>query len=152
MMRRSFISLGLLGAAVFVAVAVMGYHVAAKSELSSHVIAALVACLIVLFVQGWILIYLTGTQRLVARQVGPGALRPRWGLQAMPWGLATLLLVLGSFLLGNATVTLSVPAWTHHAVAYLALIVQLLALWVENRLLATSERHVNELVAAAHVA
>jgi hypothetical protein len=54
-----------------------------------------------------------------------------------------------TFWLGNSSVILFVPRWTHHVAAYLALASLLLALRAESRLLAESQGRVRALSRSA---
>jgi hypothetical protein len=154
MMGRLFVGLGLLGVAGFVAAGVLGYGWFGDEALYLHVVVGLAACLLLLFSQVWIMIYLMGTAREVRRaaqgvEAGAAQAARQWVRQALPAGGVAVIVGLGSFFLGSAVFAGHAPVWSHNLAFYGAVLSQLVALWVEFRLLAASERIIGALDAAA---
>ena len=142
-----FLIVGLLGMLAFLASGVLGYDVLLAEALRLHVMIGLGACLLMLFSQGWLLIYLAGLARAVRgwqRERGgdPALARQAadWNRRSLPWGLAAAVAVLAAFFLGSAALARTAPSWLHHAGFYLALAAQGWALWRERQVLAASDR------------
>jgi hypothetical protein len=149
MIRRTLLILGLLATAGLLAAAGLGYGLfgVTAETLRGHVLVSLAAILVLLFSHCWIFLYLVATGRLIAEVVRERGMDAgligeagRFRARAVPWLLAAIGAVLATFLLGGASVAGSVPAWLHHGMFYLALTVQVRALWIERGVLADNER------------
>jgi hypothetical protein len=149
MMGRSLLIVGALGTAGVVVAGGLGYGLSspADSRMPTHIIAALAACLLVMFSHSWILLYLLGTGRLIKATVREGGLDPallaesrRLRRVCYACLLAAAALVMATFLVGGAVAGKGVPPWVHHLLSWVAVAVQGLALWIEWRTLAANER------------
>ncbi|MCL4838052.1 MAG: hypothetical protein KJ058_08815 [Thermoanaerobaculia bacterium] len=109
-----------------------------------HALLGGLACLLHLFAQGWILVFLGGLGRAAGRAgllAGePARAARRLRRRAIPWALALLLPSLGTFLAGGAAFSGRVPGWLHAALFLVAVPLQIAALWRERALLAAHER------------
>ncbi len=74
---------------------------------------------------------------------------PYGGRSPILWAAGALFLVLGVFLLGPAVLVSSVPPWLHGAVAYAALVTQVLVLFLEFRALRQSDSALRQWAAEA---
>jgi hypothetical protein len=146
-MRGSiFLGLGLLGLLAFLAAGVLGYGAFLQEPLRAHVLVGLWACLLVLFSQSWIVLYLLGLARTLKnwqRRQGAGEDEAREAAKrirrTLPAGSLAAAAALASFFLGDASLARAVPSWLHHAGFFVALAAQLWALWLERRVLAASD-------------
>jgi hypothetical protein len=156
MMRRVLLILGALGTAGLIAAAGLGYSAPGTGEMRmrAHVLSSLAATLVVLFSHTWIVLYLLATGRVMSQAVREhgmdeehrsGQGRPagelldrarRLRLAALPWLLAALAGVVVTFLLGGAA--FGGPGWSrlHHALFYVTLALQIVAMRAELRVLA----------------
>jgi 4-hydroxybenzoate polyprenyltransferase len=112
-----------------------------------HVLLALASSLLLLFSHCWILLYLIATARAIRQAVqqfgvdAPSAAAARrLKRAASPWLILAMGLALATFVLGGGSVTGAVPAWAHHALFYVTVAVQMVALWIEKRVLDANER------------
>ncbi len=149
MMGRSLLVVGALGTAGIAVTAALGYGLSSPADagMPTHVIAALVSSLTLMFSHSWILLYLLGTGRVIRGAVREGGLDP--GLLAASRRLravccscllAAAALILATFLVGGAVAGKGVPSWVHHLLFWIAAAVQAIALWIEWRSLAANER------------
>jgi hypothetical protein len=149
MMGRSLLIVGALGTAGLVAAAALGYGLSSPGDpgMPTHIIAALVASLLLMFSHSWILLYLLGTGKVIRDAVREGGLDPaplaaarRLRRVCYPCLLAAAALVLATFLVGGAVAGKGVPPWVHHLLFWAAALGQGIALWVEWRSLDANER------------
>jgi hypothetical protein len=152
MMGRSLLVVGALGTAGIAVTAALGYGLSSPADagMPTHVIAALVSSLTLMFSHSWILLYLLGTGRVIRGAVREGGLDPGLpGLLAASRRLravccscllAAAALILATFLVGGAVAGKGVPSWVHHLLFWIAAAVQAIALWIEWRTLAANER------------
>jgi hypothetical protein len=157
MMRRALLGLGLLGTAGLIAAAALGYGLrgggGGDAQARAHVLLSLGATMVLLFSHTWIVLYLVATGGVVSRLVRERgyeadflARARRLRLRALPWLLAALVLVVATFLVGNAVLSGAAPAAVHHALFYCTLAVQVGAMAVERRVLAEHDGLRAELV------
>jgi hypothetical protein len=158
MMRRALLGLGLLGTAGLVAAAALGYGLrgGAEEQARAHVLLSLGATMVLLFSHTWIVLYLVATGGVVSRVVRERgyevellARARRLRLRALPWLLAALVMVVATFLVGNAVLSGAAPAAVHHALFYCTLAVQVGAMAVERRVLAGHDGLQAELIRRA---
>ena len=155
MRGRVLLIIGALGTLAFLATAVLGYRLAGGPTdpgVPNHLLVGLGGILMMLFSHSWVLIYLVATGGAVREAVrGQGAdasfdaasqgLRRR----AIPLAVGATLLAFATFLLGAGVIPNLVPAWIHHALFYLTVLVQGIALWTENRVLGENEKLLTDL-------
>lgn len=148
MMGRALLIIGALATLGFVASAVLGYGLTGPTdpELPPHLLVGLGAVLMMLFSHSWILIYLLGTGRAVGEAVRTFQLEAdlaeasrRFRRRAIPVLLVAVGLVFATFLLGAAVVPKVVPSWIHHALFYVTVIAQVIALRIESQMLRANE-------------
>ena len=91
--------------------------------------------------------YLIGTGKAIKDAVRENGLDPalieetkRFKNASYPSLMLAMGLVMATFILGGGVATGSVPAWVHHVLFYLAVLVQLYALRIEWRVLGENER------------
>jgi hypothetical protein len=149
MMGRSLLIVGALGTIAVVVAAGLGYGLSSPADagMPTHIIAALAASLLVMFSHSWIFLYLLGTGRMIRDAVREGGLDPallaesrRLRRVCYTGLLAAAALVMATFLVGGAVAGKGVTPWVHHLLAWVAVAVQGLALWIEWRTLAANER------------
>ncbi len=155
LMGRALLVLGLLGTAGLIATAALGYGVvtgAPEAQVRGHVLLGLAAAMVLMFSHTWIVLYLLATGKVISRVVkergiDEGLLEQarRLRLRAIPWLLAALGAVAATFLTGGAALSAALPAWVHHALFYLTLLLQGSAIVAERRVLAEHERLAAEL-------
>ncbi|HVR10924.1 MAG TPA: hypothetical protein VMW75_22975 [Thermoanaerobaculia bacterium] len=155
MMGRALLVLGLLGTAGLIATAVLGYGVspgASDAQVRGHVLLSLAAAMVLMFSHTWIVLYLLATGKVISRVARERGIAEelleqarRLRLRAIPWLLAALAAVAATFLTGGAALSAAVPAWVHHALFYLTLVLQGGAMVAERRVLAEHERLAAEL-------
>jgi len=149
MMGRSLLIVGALGTIAVAVAGGLGYGLSSPADagMPTHIVAALVAILMVMFAHSWILLYLLGTGRMIHDTVRTGGLDPallaesrRLRRVCYACLLAAAALVMATFLVGGAVAGKGVPPWVHHLLAWVAAAAQGLALWIEWRTLAANER------------
>jgi hypothetical protein len=127
----------------------LGYGLSspADSGMPTHVVAALVALLLLMFSHSWILLYLLGTGKVIRDAVREGALDPepladsrRLRKVCYPVILLAAILTMATFLVGGAVAARAASPWIHQALFWGALAVQGAALWFEWKGLAVNER------------
>ena len=109
-----------------------------------HALLGGLACLLHLFSQGWMLLFVFGLGRAVERS-HPGVAEGLKGAltvrrRLLGWAVVLLLPTLATFLAGGAAFMNRLPVWVHPALFLLAAPAQLLALWRERALLAAHQR------------
>ena len=138
----------LVGAAASALFALLGIEAFGRplgpGLLIRHALLGGLACLLHLFSQGWILLFLAGLGRAVDRSGtwGEEGLRTarRLRRRAIPWAIALLVPTLATFLAGGAAFSGRLPGWTHPALFLLAVPLQIVALWRQRSLLAAHDR------------
>ena len=154
-MGRALLILGLLGTAGLIATAVLGHGVvsgATDAQVRGHVLLGLAAALVLMFSHTWIVLYLLATGKVISRVVQERSfpeelIEParRLRLRAIPWLLAALAAVAGTFLTGGAVLSGAVAGWVHDTLFVLALVLQGGAMLAERRVLAEHQRLAAEL-------
>lgn len=148
-MGRSLLILGALATAGMAVAAVLGYGLdgSADPALTGHLLASLASTLMLVFSHCWILLYLLGTGRAVRDAVKEFHLEPEviaasraLRRRSIPLLLLAAGLVMATFFLGIAGASGVAPMGAHHALFFLSLAVQGIALWVEGRALAANEK------------
>ncbi|MEO6196370.1 MAG: hypothetical protein ABIS20_25405 [Thermoanaerobaculia bacterium] len=149
MMGRSLLIVGALGTIGVAVAGGLGYGLSSPADagMPTHIIAALVASLLVMFSHSWLLLYLLGTGRVIRDTVREGGLAPallaesrRLRRVCYTCLLAAAALVMATFLVGGAVAGKGAAPWVHHLLAWVAVAVQGLALWIEWRTLVANER------------
>ncbi len=150
MMGRSLLVVGALATVGLLATAVLGYSLAEPfdvSLLSTHLIVAVVTCLLLLFSHCWILFYLIGTGKALKEAVAEHGLereiaeRTKWfKTRSNPWLMLAMMLAMATFVVGGGVATGAVVSWVHHGLFVVTVAVQLWALWVEYEVLTENER------------
>ncbi|MEO8503711.1 MAG: hypothetical protein ABI609_07440 [Acidobacteriota bacterium] len=153
MMRKSLLILGMLATAGFLVALVRGYQGGADAEaLQQHLFWALGASLLMLLSHSAILIYLAATRRVVGRLVRELGLSEELSAQAqkhlltaLPAGLLAVSFLVLAAMAGGGVWARFAPFWTHHALIYAALVLQLWAMWRESSALARQDRLIADL-------
>ena len=153
-MGRALLAVGVIATLGLIATAVLGYRLPGPADpaMPRHVLAALVASLLLVFSHCWILLYLIATGRAVRQAVREydvealvdGEAR-RLRRKVLPWLLLAVGTALGTFVLGAAVITGAAAAVVHHVLFYVTLGMQAVALWIESRVLAANERLLGEI-------
>lgn len=153
-MGRALLAVGVIATLGLIATAVLGYLLPGPADpaVPRHVLAALVASLLLLFSHCWILLYLIGTGRAVRQAIRDYGVEASHDAEArrlrgrvLPWLLIAAATALGTFLLGAAAMTGAAASVAHHILFYVALVAQAAALWIESRGLAANERLLGEI-------
>lgn len=153
MMGRALLILGWLATLGFVATAFLGYGIADDFELmTSHILLALLASLLVLFSHSWIMFYLIGTGRAIKEAVQENHLEAdlieetkKFKSASYPWLMLAVGLVIATFVVGAGVYTNVLPRWVHHTLFYLTAVVQGWTLVLEGRVLVANERLMNDI-------
>jgi hypothetical protein len=149
MMGRSLLIAGVLGTVGVMVAAGLGYGLSSPADagMRTHVVAALVALLLLMFSHSWILLYLLATGKMIRDAVREGGLDPEplavsRSLRRIcyPVILAAALLTIATFLVGGAVAARAASPWVHQTLFWSALAVQGAALWFEWKGLAVNER------------
>jgi len=152
-MGRALLIVGLMSTLGVIVSAVMGYLLSSPvdADMPRHVLVALASSLLLLFSHCWIMFYLIGTGKAIKDAVRENGLDPavteaiieetkRFKNASYPSLMLAMGLVMATFILGGGVATGSVPAWVHHVLFYLAVLVQGYALRIEWRVLGENER------------
>ena len=149
MMGRSLLVVGALGTIGVAVAGGLGYGLSSPADagMPTHIVAALVAILLVMFAHTWLLLYLLGTGRMIRDAVREGGLDAallaesrRLRRVCYACLVAAAALVMATFLVGGAVAGKGMTPWVHHLLAWVAIAVQGFALWIEWRTLAANER------------
>lgn len=141
-MGRALLILGWLATLGLVATAALGFQVTREAGIGSHLLAALLSTLLILFSHSWIMFYLIGTGKAIKEAVAreglavelveeTKALKNR----SYPWLMLAMVLAMATFILGGGVDTGALPAWLHQAMFFITLLVQLRTLWIEHLVL-----------------
>jgi len=165
MMGRALLIVGAMATLGVIASAVLGYLVGSPMDphshlMTRHILIALASSMLLLFSHCWIMFYLIGTGKAIKDAVREHGLDPafaeetkRFKNASYPWLMLAMGLVMATFILGGGVHRGSIPPWVHNVLFYVALPVQVYALWIEQRVLGDNERLMAEvdrrLVAAA---
>jgi hypothetical protein len=148
-MGRALLAVGVIATLGLIATAVLGYLLPGSADpaVPRHVLAALVASLLLLFSHCWILLYLIGTGRAIRQAIREFGVEASLAAEAgrlrrgvLPWLLLAAGTALATFFLGAAAITGAASAVAHHILFYVTLVAQAVALWIEGRGLAANER------------
>jgi len=145
---RIMIFVGLAATLGLVATGFQGYGgLADRAALGRHILLGLIALLLFVMAHSWVLIYLTGMHRLLRRVAGESgrveALPPRllaFRSRTLPVLLATIVGAIAVFLLGTEVFSGRLSGSVHGAVLWVTVVLQGLAMALEWRALAASER------------
>lgn len=149
MMGRALLIVGAMATLGFIASAVLGYTLAAPTDadMPLHVLVGLASCLLLLFSHCWIMFYLIGTGKAIKEAVNENGLPPsliedtkRFKNASYPSLMLAMTLAIATFVLGGGVATGAMPSWIHHVLFYVTVLVQVRALWIENRVLVENER------------
>ena len=149
MMGRALLIIGLMATLGFVASGVLGYTLtdASDSDMPLHVLVGLASSLLLLFSHCWIMFYLIGTGKAIKEAVKEHGLEPalveetkRFKNESYPSLMLAMTLAMTTFILGGGVATGSIPAWIHHSLFFVTLLVQVRSLWTERRVLDENER------------
>lgn len=149
MMGRALLTVGAMATLGFIASAVLGYTLAAPTDadMPLHVLVGLASCLLLLFSHCWIMFYLIGTGKAIKEAVNENGLEPalieetkRFKNASYPSLMLAMTLAIATFVLGGGVATGAMSSWVHHILFYVTVLVQVRALWIENRVLVENER------------
>lgn len=147
MMGRALLVVGWLATAGLVAAGVIGYGWTGPRELGLHLMVALITSLLLLFSHTWIMFYLIGTGKAIKTAVTEHDLEPEliektreFKNRSYPWLMLAMGVAMALFILGGGVATETLPAWTHQALFFVTLIVQVRTLLVERSVLVENER------------
>ena len=147
MMGRALLVIGWIGLVGLAAAGISGYRVTDLNTLNTHVLVALLACLLLLFSHCWILFYLIGTGKVIKNAVAEHGLEAsiveqtrQFKNRTNPWLMSAMTLAIATFVLGAGAHAQTVPAWFHHVLFYLTLVVQIVTLRLEYGVLVANER------------
>lgn len=149
MMGRALLIVGAMATLGFIASAVLGYTLAAPTDtdMPLHVLVGLASCLLLLFSHCWIMFYLIGTGKAIKEAVNENGLEPsliedtkRFKNASYPSLMLAMTLAIATFVLGGGVATGAMSSWVHHILFYATVLVQVRALWIENRVLTENER------------
>lgn len=147
---KIMLAVGIVATLGFLAAGAQGYAEVDRGTqgpiLTTHVVLGLVAVLLFVLAHGWVLIYLMGIGRVLAREAGEAGqeeeLEP--SLRSFPRTVLPPLLAalsgIAVFVLGSAVYSGRVPGSVHGAALWLTVALQAWAVFAEGRALAASER------------
>lgn len=147
---KIMLAVGIVATLGLVAAGVHGYAEVDRAmegpSLTTHVLLGLVAVLLFVLAHGWVLIYLVGIGRLLARETaeaGRGEV-PEPSLRSLPRTILPPLLTglsgIAVFALGSAVYAGRVPGAVHGTALWVTVALQTWAVFAEGRALAASER------------
>jgi 4-hydroxybenzoate polyprenyltransferase len=146
MMGRALLVVGWVSTLGFAAAGVAGYGAAGTATFQLHLLLALVSTLLLLFSHCWILFYLIGTGKAIKEAVAENGLEPelvaatrRFKQRSSGWGMLAMLLAMATMVLGGGVLAGAVPRWLHHALFYVAALVQVVTLVREHAVLAAND-------------
>ena len=150
MMGRALLIVGALATLGFLGTGILGYGIPDSfevSDLANHMLLAVLTSLLLLFSHCWILFYLIGTGKVLKEAVAEHGLEPEiveqtkvFKNRSNPWLMLAMGFAMATFVLGGGVFTRTVPAWVHHALFVITLVVQVYALWVEHEVLTANEK------------
>jgi 4-hydroxybenzoate polyprenyltransferase len=149
MMGRALLIVGAMATLGVIASAVLGYLLGGPSDndMPRHVLVGLASSLLLLFSHCWIMFYLIGTGKAIKDAVRENGLdsaiieeTKRFKNASYPSMMLAMALVMATFILGGGAATETLPSWVHHALFYAAVVVQVYALRIEQRVLGENER------------
>lgn len=147
MMGRALLIVGWVATLGLIFTGVAGYLFSMENgSIGLHLSFGLASSLLLLFSHCWIMFYLIGTGKAIKEAVA------EYGLEAeivertkdfknhsYPSLMLAMGLVMAVFIIGGGVYTRFVPAWVHHGLFYLALLVQLRTLMIERRVLVEND-------------
>lgn len=147
MMGRALLIVGAVATIGLVFTSVAGYlYSAEQGGIGTHLTLGLASSLLLLFSHCWIMFYLIGTGKAIKEAVAEYDLESalieetkQFKNRSYPALMLAMGLVMAVFVLGGGVYTRHVPAWVHHGLFYLALVVQVRALWIEQQVLAEND-------------
>lgn len=148
MMGRALLVVGWLGTVGLLATGVMGYTVdrTSGSGLETHMILALVSCLLILFSHCWIMFYLIGTGKAIKQAVAEHRLEEdlvertkELKNESYPGLMLAMGLAMATFMVGGAALFGAIPFVVHHGLFLVTLPVQVWVLVRETRVLIANE-------------
>lgn len=158
-MIRAVVVVGWIGLLLLLATAAMGYRVADEPAAQSHLTLALFPTGMLLFADFCVLIYLTGTLRIVRRTATELALLTDWLAERRRlvrsvalWPLLGIAALVFLFASGFPVFVKSWPAWTHHAAFAAAALLHVVFLLQAGRALRRGEARLAAFGTAAEAA
>ena len=147
MMGRALLIVGAVATVGLVVTGVAGYLYSLDSGgIGTHLTLGLASSLLLLFSHCWIMFYLIGTGKAIKEAVAEHGLEAEivertkeFKNRSYPSLMLAMMLTMTVFVLGGGVYTRFVPAWIHQLLFYLALIVQLRALRIEQRVLTEND-------------
>lgn len=147
MMGRALLIVGAIATLGLVLTGLAGYFFSAEEDsLGLHLTLALGSSLLLLFSHCWIMFYLIGTGKAIKEAVAEYGLEPdliertkEYKNRSYPSLMLAMGLVMAVFIIGGGVYTRFIPAWIHHTLFYLALVVQFRTLRIEHAVLVEND-------------
>lgn len=149
MMGRALLIVGVMATLGLIASAVFGYLLEGPPgpRMQLHILVSLASSLLLLFSHCWIMFYLIGTGKAIKDAVKEYGLEQalveetkRFKNVSYPSLMLAMTLAIATFVLGGGAAMQALPSWIHHALFFATLVVQVRALWLENRVLVDNEK------------
>ncbi len=148
MMGRALLIVGWIATLGLVTTGVAGYMVSIDNEsIGLHLSLGLASSLLLLFSHCWIMFYLIGTGKAIKEAVAEYGLdaeliekTKEYKNRSYPMLMLAMGLVMTVFIIGGGVYTRFIPAWIHHGLFYLAVLVQLRTLAIERAVLVENDR------------
>jgi len=151
MMGRALLIVGWIATLGIVATAFLGYSLAAEQSVATHLLTALISCLLLLFSHCWIMFYLIGTGKAIKEAVASAGLSPdliektkEYKNRSYPSLMLAMGLAMVTFILGGGVVTRVIPVWVHHGLFLATIAVQVRTLLIEGKVLVENEKLMSE--------
>lgn len=147
MMGRALLVVGWMATAGLLMTGVAGYLFSfEEGNIGPHLTFGLASSLLLLFSHCWIMFYLIGTGKAIKEAVAEHGLEQdlvektkEFKNRSYPILMLAMGLVMAVFILGGGVYTRFVPAWVHHGLFYLALLVQVRTLLIERQVLVEND-------------
>jgi len=150
-MGRALLILGWLATAGLLATAVLGFQVTPEGGVGSHLLAALLSSLLILFSHSWIMFYLIGTGKAVKTAVSEHGLDAEYAAMTVefknrsyPWLMLAMGVVMTTFVIGGGVATRVIPSWIHALLFGVASLIQVRSLILEGEVLLANDRLMRE--------
>jgi len=147
MMGRALLVVGWVATIGLLITGVAGYLFSfEEGNIGPHLTFGLASSLLLLFSHCWIMFYLIGTGKAIKEAVAEHGLdqdlverTKDFKNRSYPILMLAMGLVMAVFILGGGVYTRFVPAWLHHGLFYLALLVQVRTLLIERQVLVEND-------------
>jgi 4-hydroxybenzoate polyprenyltransferase len=147
MMGRALLVVGWVATIGLLITGVAGYLFSfEEGNIGPHLTFGLASSLLLLFSHCWIMFYLIGTGKAIREAVAEHGLdqdlverTKEFKNRSYPILMLAMGLVMAVFILGGGVYTRFVPAWLHHGLFYLALLVQVRTLLIERQVLVEND-------------